>query len=375
MNNEQLSNPDLIPAGMMIPENIIRPEIWLHLPRAVPFRAGMKYGRALTDIEAGEIMIIEGSFATALAFYSWLKKKTTYDFPVIDHTSSRKNRRVFAERAGRIMIRIENHRADLEKAPQIPWLREFYPGENPFFISLPDLLGMNGAWQWFARGIKYTVLDHRIHPFYGVYFPVRTTHLTLLDRWLDANKGEFSHVTDIGTGCGILGFMALRHGAASVIATDINPNAVFSASMDAVRMGLKEKFNAEQASLFGKSRLVMGDGRSLTLVNPPWIPGSPGSMIDKGIYYEEGFFDLLISSAALNIEPGGLMAVLFSDYAVISGVCDADPVEKAVRENEGFSIEEKVTAKVKERPGKRSGTWINQVRENETTCIWVLKRG
>ncbi len=365
---------DAMQHRIQIPSGIIRPEIRSGPDGTAPFRAGMKYGRALRDIEAGEYKVIQGSFATALAFYSWLRKQTSHEYPVNDHSSSRLNRKKLAARAGHIMIRVKDHKPDMDKAPSNPWLKAFYSGKSEFLISLPDLLGMNGAWQWFVNGVKYPVLDHRLHPFYGVYFPVRTAHLMLLDNWLHKSIKMFRHVTDIGTGCGIMGFMALKHGAGSVRATDINPNAIFSTIIDAGRMGLRSRLTAEQASFFGKENRTRGKGCGLTLFNPPWIPGSSSNIIDKGIYYEEGFFEEFLAAAAENTEPGGTVAVVFSDYAVIAGLTEKNPVETAVSASGHFSVADVITGKVPERSRKRSKSWINRIRENETAGLWILRR-
>ncbi|TVR74767.1 MAG: hypothetical protein EA408_01595 [Marinilabiliales bacterium] len=367
-------NHDPVQQRIQIPPDIVRPEIRSDTEGTAPFRAGMKYGRALRDIEAGEYKIIQGSFATALAFYSWLRKHTSHEYPVNDHSSSRLNRKKLAERAGHIMIRVRDHKPDMDKAPSNPWLKDFYPDINEFLISLPDLLGMNGARQWFMNGVKYPVLDHRLHPFYGAYFPVRTAHLMLLDNWMNRSMKLFRHVKDIGTGCGIMGFMALKHGAKSVHATDINPNAIFSTITDAGRMGLRSRLTAEQASFFGKKNRGLGKGPGLTLFNPPWIPGSSSNIIDKGIYYEEGFFEEFLADAAENIDSGGIIAVVFSDYAIIAGLTGKNPVETAVSASNHFSLADVITGKVPERSRKRSRSWINRIRENETTGLWILKR-
>ncbi len=357
-----------------LPARLVKPEITGDLDNPLPFRAGMKYSRILRQIEEGRYIVAEGSFGTALALYSWVRKRTSSEHPVYDHASSRVNRSIFAARAGRIMVRVKDHHTELEKAPAIPWLKTFYPGNREFLITLPDLLGLNGAWQWYSKGIKYPVLDHRMHPFYGVYFPTRTTHLLMLEGWLERNTNNFSHVTDIGTGCGVLGFMALKHGAVKVTATDINPNAIYSTLMDAKRLGLQKNIKSEQACFFGTGKEDSSADRGLTIFNPPWIPGKSETLIDKGVYYEDGFFEELFAEAAEKIKPGGSLVIIFSDYAIVAGIATKNPIEEAVAASRDFIIEDKLTSKVSERTGKPTKSWINSIREKETVELWIIKR-
>ncbi len=357
-----------------LPFCLVKPEITGDLSNVMPFRAGMKYSRILKEIEKGKHIVAEGSFGTVLALYSWVRKRTSSEYPVYDHASSRVNRKIFAARTGRIMVRVKYHLPLLEKAPAIPWLKEFYPGSGNFLISLPDLLGLNGAWQWYSKGIKYQVLDYKLHPFYGVYFPTRTTHLTMLEGWMKDNMKNTDHVTDIGTGCGVMGFMAIKHGAVKVTATDINPNAIYSASMDARRLGLQKKISTEQASFFGTGNKDAGTGRQLTIFNPPWIPGKCETPIDKGIYYEEGFFEKFFAEAADHTDLGELLVVVFSDYAIVAGIAEENPIEEAVAANRSFIIKNRLTSKVSERTDKPTKSWINSIREKETAELWVIER-
>ncbi len=357
-----------------IPGHLLRPEIMTECRNYAIFRAGMRYNRTLKDLEAGKYIIAEGSFATALSLYSWIKKKTGHEYPVYDHSSSRANRRIFSERSGRILIRVKDHNPVLDKAPSIPWLKSFYRRSQEFMISLPDLLGMNGAWQWYSKGVKYQVLNHKLHPFYGVYFPTRTTHLMMLDDWLARNMKGFGLVADIGTGCGVLGFMAVKHGARAVYATDINPNAIYSTSMDAYKTGLGKRINSIHGSFFGAAKDMKSADNGLVLFNPPWIPGKCNTLIDKGIYYEDGFFDEFFELAAEKVRPGSFIAVIFSDYAIVAGVAKRNPVEEAVKANHNFVVVDKLTKKVQEKTGKLSRSWINSIRENETTELLIIKR-
>lgn len=314
-------------------------------------------------------MITEGTWSTAIAFYSWVKKTIASRYPVTGYISSRESKNILIERTSKILVKVENHSIDLKKAPYIPWLKAFYPDHDEFLISLPDILGMNGAWQWYKNGIRYGSLKETLHPFYGVYFPTRTGHLDMFDKWLCRNRGMFSSATDIGTGCGILSFLMARQGIEKIHATDINPNAVYSTKKEIERFGLTGKIIVEHLPLFGSQNKAKG----LTVFNPPWIPGSCTNNIDRGIYYESGFFTNFFNEAKKIITGGSYLVIIFSNFAIEAGITERNPIEMEIRSGRDFLLSEKITAKVNERTsGKKS--WINDIRQRENTELWILKR-
>ncbi|MFP4366922.1 MAG: methyltransferase [Bacteroidales bacterium] len=357
--------------GDFLPGELVKPKIFdLNEPLPV-FGAGMDYRIILNKLETHNGILVHGSFPTALAFYTWLRKKFTSKYPVHNHISSRRTREIVAEKTNKIFVRISHHKIDLEKAPEIPWLKFFYPDRKEFLISLPDILGMNGAWQWYKNGIEYPVINHRIHPFYGVYFPTRTGHLLMFDKWLEKNRDRFVNAIDIGTGCGILSFIMAKHNIKTIHATDINPNAVWSTAQEVRRLGLKGRITVEQAPFFGSLEEFGG----LAVFNPPWVPGKHNDILDKGIYYEKRFFDQFFIDVENKMKPGSTLAIIFSNYAVEAGITDNNPIEYNLKRSKKLILSEKITRQVDERTTRKSKTWINRIREKEQTELWILKMG
>ncbi|MBN1586139.1 MAG: sulfatase-like hydrolase/transferase [Candidatus Omnitrophica bacterium] len=95
-------------------------------------------------------------------------------------------------------------------------------------------------------------------------------------------------VLDIGTGTGILGLIALKHGAGRVVATDINPEAIRNARLNAERLGYSaDNFEArlvapEKPQAF--SVIEPEEKFDLILSNPPWKEGPVKSIEDYGQY-------------------------------------------------------------------------------------------
>ena len=53
-----------------IPSDILKPPAYFNREACLFFRAGMNYRQALHRLEHGSGVIIEGSYSTAIAFYS-----------------------------------------------------------------------------------------------------------------------------------------------------------------------------------------------------------------------------------------------------------------------------------------------------------------
>ena len=94
------------------------------------------------------------------------------------------------------LVAIEDHRVALRKAPEVPWLARLYPELDSFCLPLPELLGLNGSWQWYERGLRYPGLEAPLHPYHGVYFSPRPTHVELFAAWLAEQPSPAPNAVD-----------------------------------------------------------------------------------------------------------------------------------------------------------------------------------
>jgi SAM-dependent methyltransferase len=328
-----------------------------------------KYPELFSRLGEGELILIEGTFGSALSLYSWLKKRIAKKFPEKDYRTGRIHKKELQSITSHLLIKINQHQADLKGAPVLPWLKDFFPQQDSFFISFPDFLGMNGAYQWYKNGIKYPGLNLLIHPFYGTYFPTRFEHLELFDNWLKSMKGVFSTAIDIGAGCGVLSLYLLKHGISLIDATDINPNAVYSFEKDINRNKLTENIHVYNASFFADLKKQY----DLIVFNPPWIPGEAMDMIDQGMYYPEGFLEDFLSEAKNKLNPNGRIVILFSNFTISAGVTNYHPLEKAMEKAPFLKVENISKEKVRSGNAKKSTHWMNKVRENEWVELWEIK--
>ncbi len=356
----------------IIPEHIIRPEVRTFSTGMREISPGTAFDEIWRLLEGGYDILFSHTYGFTMAFYSWLKKRIQEKVPVRDYPSSRKHRQTLHTFQSKMWIPVRNHEPDLKKAPKNRWFKEFYPETPDFFITFSGFLGMNGARQWYEKGIRYDALTHPLHPFYGVYFPTRQSHLHLFDKWLGQAE-TFPRAVDIGTGCGVLSFMMHKHGIKEIHATDINPNAIYGLMEETERLGMSSgKFIfPEEADLLGSFNPAAGD---LVVCNPPWIPGKTLHPLDQGSYYEEGFFLRFFEHLKQKCPPGTQVVIIFSNFAMVAGITDLHPIEEALEtHHEDFELQTYDRMKVQDTPSKKR-SWLQAVRDQERAELFVLQR-
>jgi len=182
---------------------------------------------------------------------------------------------------------------------------------KPSVATLRELLGLVGAHEWRKKGVEVPALgaapNNRIHPYYGVFSPVRGEYVDLVAATpLPASTLAF----DIGTGTGVLSAVLARRGVKRVVATELDPRALACARENLQRLGVAAKVEVVQADLFP-------DGRApLVVCNPPWVPARASSPIERAVY-DEGSAMLrgFLSGLAAHLEPGGEGWLILSDLA------------------------------------------------------------
>lgn len=179
--------------------------------------------------------------------------------------------------------------------------------EVPFVMSLRELLGLIGAHEWRRKGVMVPALGECIHPWYGVYSPIRGEYLDLIARApLPADTLAF----DVGTGTGVIAALLARRGVRKVIATDVSRRALGCARENLARLGLEARVEVVQADLFPPGRAP------LVVCNPPWVPARPGSAIEQAVYDPDSrMLRGFLAGLAQHLEDGGEGWLILSDLA------------------------------------------------------------
>ena len=168
----------------------------------------------------------------------------------------------------------------LRRAPEVKeaCLEAYGPPAEAFVASLRELLGVIGAHEWRRKGVFIPTLDERIHPWYGVFSPVRGEYVELVAQAPLPAGAPGKPAFDIGTGTGVLSAVLAHRGLQKVVATDMDERALGCARANIARLRLDSQVEVVRADLFPEGRA------QLVVCNPPWLPGKPSSAIEYAIY-------------------------------------------------------------------------------------------
>jgi methylase of polypeptide subunit release factors len=142
-------------------------------------------------------------------------------------------------------------------------------------VSLRELQGLIGAFEWRRKGVPVPALQASIHPHYGVFAPVRGEYVELV---ANAPLLPTTLAFDIGTGTGVLAAVLATRGVAQVVATDLDARAVACARDNLRRLGLDARVSVVSVDLFPPGRA------GLVVCNPPWLPARPSSALEHAVY-------------------------------------------------------------------------------------------
>lgn len=322
---------------------------------------------AIKTLEADKAVLITEFYSDGLLLLKELKMHLKRRLPNKTFKEQRKYRSVYQKLSNLVLIEVVAHRLIVKKAPVIGWLKKLYPDTTDFFLSFPQIQGLNSAWQWYKNGISVPVLRNKVHPYYGTYFPTRFDHLELFENWLKRYTGPKKTAIDVGVGSGILSFQMVKHGFQKVFATDINPNVIVGLTEFMGNTKLSRKIELDLGNLFGR----FDKPTELIVFNPPWLPASHNiANIDQAIYYNKSLFPDFFAAAKERLLPEGKLVLLFSNLAQITDVTKEHPIEKELAEGGRFQLERcfKKTVKAASNKTKRDQHW----RALEEIELWVL---
>ncbi len=140
--------------------------------------------------------------------------------------------------------------------------------------------------------------DQRLAIFPTVFWePLDTTSLRKLIR--ETPLVQSKNILEIGTGSGLVSLCCAYRGAASVVATDVNQNAVECARANADRLKLTGKIDVRLVDTKNAKAFVVirpDEKFDLIISNPPWEEGKPKSIDQYALYDPE--FELMKSLLA-----------------------------------------------------------------------------
>ena len=264
----------------------------------------------------------------------------------------------------------DDYRIPLRRAPDV---REAcYQAWGPssgqaIMVSLRELLGVVGAYEWRKKGVEITALgvapNNRIYPHYGVFSPVRGEYIDLVET---TPIEDHTLAFEIGVGTGVLSALLVKRGIERVVATDCDNRALTCAQENIARLGFSEKVELIKADLFpvGLAPLIV--------CNPPWVPARPTSPIERAVYDENSsMLRGFLSGLRGHLTPEGEGWLILSDLAEHLGLRSRESLLRWVDEG-GLQVLGRKD--VRPRHGKVEVTDdpLHLARVAEVTSLWRL---
>ncbi len=254
----------------------------------------------------------------------------------------------------------------LRRAPDVrrPCAEAGCPMDEPFVLSLRELLGIISASEWREKGVVIPALNARIHPHYGVFSPMRGEYVDLV---AEAPLPSLDSAYDIGTGTGVLAALLARRGVGRVVATDKDPRAVECARENMTRLGLTGRVDVVEADLFPDAGRV-----PLVVCNPPWIPAKPSSPLECAVYDPGSrMLRAFVGRLAGHLQPGGEGWLVLSDLAEHLDLRTREELLTLFDES-GLDVVARLDAKpTHPRVSDRTDP-LHAARAAETTSLWRL---
>jgi predicted RNA methylase len=336
--------------------------------KQIMFRHEADTGAAIEELVQGNAIVIKDLFSDGLSLLQDLHQFLGKKLPNTSFQEQQDYRAEYFRLSNLVLVEIVNQKIAAKKSPIIGWLEKFYPENNHFLLSFPQIQGLNSAWQWYKNGITIPTVRNKMHPYYGTYFPTRFEHVVLFDNWLKRYQGVKKTAIDVGVGCGVLSLQMAQHGFQKVFGTDINPNAIVGLREFMGTTKLSRKIELDLGHLFGKWEKPT----ELIVFNPPWLPKRHDlNSIDNAIYYDETLFPAFFAAAKERLLPEGKLVLIFSNLAQITKVTTEHPIEIELAEGKRFQLEKCLKKSVKSASDKtkRDQHW----RATEEVELWVLK--
>ncbi len=238
--------------------------------------------------------------------------------------------------------------------------------EAPFVASLRELLGVIGAHEWRRNGVPIAALDAKIHPWYGVFSPIRGEYVQLvMDAPLPA--GAELEAFDIGTGTGVLAAVLAKRGVRKVIATDMDARALGCARENLDRLDLASHVDVIQADLFPEGRAA------LVVCNPPWLPGKPSSSIEAAVYDPDSrMLKAFLAGLAAHLLPGGEGWLILSDFAEHLGLRSREQLMQWI-EAAGLAVIDRLDTRPVHPRASDASDPLHAARSAELTSLWRLQ--
>jgi methylase of polypeptide subunit release factors len=280
------------------------------------------------------------------------------------------HRQVQAQRArtlGMLLIPFEaGHHIRLRRAPDVreACTQVYGEADAPYVASLRELQGLIGAFEWRKKGVEIPALSGRIHPYYGVFSPVRGEYVELVAK---APIPAGTRVAfDIGTGTGVLAAMLAKRGLAQVVASEQDARALACAADNLARLGVADRVELAHVDLFPQGQA------DLVVCNPPWVPARPSSAIEHAVYDPDSrMLRGFLAGLAAHLTPQGEGWLILSDFAEHLGLRTREQLLAWI-EAGGLEVRDRLDIRPRHPKTMDENDPLHAARRAEVTSLWRL---
>ena len=271
---------------------------------------------------------------------------------------------------GMLLIEVDiGYHINLRRAPDVKaaCMHAYGKSKQSFVVSLRELLGVIGAYEWHKNGVEIPILNSKIYPNYGVFSPIRGEYLDLVDQ---APLPQPSNIAfDIGTGTGVLAAILAHRGIKTIIATDNSQRALDCAQSNIQQLNMKNTVTLIHADLYPDETYGKAD---LIICNPPWLPVRPSSVLESAIYDEgskmlKGF----LNGLKAHLSDHGEGWLILSDFAEYLGLRTRQELQDWI-DAAGLKVIEKIDTKATHAKVQDTSDPLHVARKAEVTSLWRL---
>ncbi|MCX7189910.1 MAG: class I SAM-dependent methyltransferase [Methylotenera sp.] len=273
---------------------------------------------------------------------------------------------------GMLVIELNvGYNISLRRAPDVKAACEHAYGKSTqtIVVSLREILGLVGAYEWSKSGVDISVINNKIYPSYGVFSPIRGEYLDLVD--VSPLPIPCNLAFDIGTGTGVLAAVLANRGVTKIVATDNSHRALDCALKNINLLGLKPNVTLLEANLYPKAEYGKAD---LIVCNPPWLPAHPSSALESAIYDEKSqMLKGFLNGLSEHLSPHGEGWLILSDFAEHLGLRTRDELLSWITAA-GLKVLERTDTKARHSKTLDASDPLHLARKAEVTSLWRLAK-
>ena len=258
---------------------------------------------------------------------------------------------------------------NLRRAPDVKAACEHAYGKSTqsIVVSLREILGLVGAYEWSKNGVDIPVINNKIFPSYSVFSPIRGEYLDLVD--VAPLPVPCNLAFDIGTGTGVLAAILANRGITNIVATDNSHRALDCALKNVNLLGLKNNVKLLEANLFPSTEFGKAD---LIVCNPPWLPAHPSSALETAVYDEKSkMLKGFLNGLNAHLNKNGEAWLILSNFAELLGLRTREELLSWI-ESAGLKVIEMIDTKARHGKTLDASDPLHPARKAEVTSLWRL---